>query len=85
MGTARIVRTTRKSEPVTATRTTRPFAQTFASAISKAAERHDQHVLDRPVLALADHAAPVKIIVSVVTWLMMATMLVNQDVSPFGL
>ena len=30
-------------------------------------------------------AAPVKIIVSVVIWLMMATMLVNHDVSPFGL
>ena len=30
-------------------------------------------------------AAPVKIIVSVVIWLMMATMLVNHDVSPLGL
>ena len=36
------------------------------------------------MLALAAQA-PVRMTVSIVTWLIMATMLLNQDVSPLGL
>ena len=71
--------------PATARRTTRPFAQTFAIAISKAESGMTSMCSIVPCSRSRISAAPVKIIVRVVIWLMMATMLVNHDVSPLGL
>ena len=64
---------------------TRPFAQTLEIAISKGVSGKARRCSIVPCSRSRISAAPVRTIVSVVIWLMRATMLVNQDVSPLGL
>ena len=84
-GTCSMPFTTTNSDTVAATRITSPLAQTFAIAISKAVSGITIRCSRVPCSRSRIRAAPVRITVSSVIWLMMATIPLNQLVSPLGL
>ena len=66
-------------------RMTRPFAQTLEMAISNGVSGKVRRCSIVPCSRSRISAAPVRTTVSVVIWLMRATIALNQDASPLGL
>ena len=85
MGTCNTPRTTSTIDAATATRITSAFDQTLATAISNADSGMTSRCSIVPCSRSRISAAPVRTVVSSVTWLTRATMLLNQLVSPLGL